>query len=132
MFSGHEPLANSTKNEVLASSLLAQDSSQRRFHLMETKSSMSVGSLVGLAAIVLVLWFCFNALSNNQKLQTGIHYLQTGQTQLDYHQLARQDAQHSGIPGSRHFSPPFSPLRERKPRNGNKNLILLFSLPKSG
>lgn len=47
---------------------------------METKSPMSVGSLVGLAAIVLVLWFCFNALSNNQKLQTGIHYLQTGQT----------------------------------------------------
>ena len=51
---------------------------------METKSTMSLGSLVGLCAIVLVLWFCFNAMSNNQKLQTGINYLQTGKTQLDY------------------------------------------------
>jgi soluble lytic murein transglycosylase-like protein len=55
------------------------------------------GSIIGLAAIVLVLWFCFNAMGNNARLQTGIHYLQTGQTHLDYHQLARQDAQASGI-----------------------------------
>jgi hypothetical protein len=66
---------------------------------METKSTMSLGSLVGLCAIVLVLWFCFNAMSNNQKLQTGINYLQTGKTQLDYHQLARLDAEHAGISG---------------------------------
>jgi soluble lytic murein transglycosylase-like protein len=64
---------------------------------MESKSTLSIGSIIGLVAIVLVLWFCFNAMSNNEKLQTGIHYLQTGQTQLNYHQLARLDAQHSGI-----------------------------------
>jgi len=64
---------------------------------MESKSTLSLGSIVGLCAIVLVLWFCFNAMSNNAKLETGIHYLQTGQTQLDLHQLARLDAEHAGI-----------------------------------
>jgi soluble lytic murein transglycosylase-like protein len=64
---------------------------------MESKSTISVGSIVGLCAIVLVLWFCFNAMSNNAKLQTGINYLQTGKTQLDYHQLARLDAEHNDI-----------------------------------
>ena len=63
---------------------------------METKST-SIGSIIGLAAIVLVLWFCFNAMSNNARLQTGINYLQTGKTSLDYHQLARLDAQQNGI-----------------------------------
>jgi soluble lytic murein transglycosylase-like protein len=66
---------------------------------MESKSTISVGSIVGLCAIVLVLWFCFNAMSNNAKLQTGINYLQTGKTQLDYHQLVRLDAEHAGISG---------------------------------
>jgi len=56
-----------------------------------------VGSIVGIVAIVFVLWFCFNAMSNNSKLQTGINYLQTGKTSLDYHQLARLDAQQNGI-----------------------------------
>lgn len=64
---------------------------------MESKSTMSVGAIAGLCAIVLVLYLGMQAMGNNQKLQTGIHYLQTGQTSLDYHQLARQDAQHSGI-----------------------------------
>lgn len=64
---------------------------------METKSTISAGSIVGLCAIVMVLWFCFNAMGNNGKLQTGINYLQTGKTQLDYHQLARQDATNAGI-----------------------------------
>ena len=35
--------------------------------------------------------------SNNSKLQTGINYLQTGKTSLDYRQLARQDATNEGI-----------------------------------
>jgi soluble lytic murein transglycosylase-like protein len=65
---------------------------------METKSTMSIGSIIGLAAIVLVLWGLFNAMGNNEKMQTGLHYLQTGDSHLDYHQLARLDAQHSGIP----------------------------------
>jgi soluble lytic murein transglycosylase-like protein len=64
---------------------------------MESKSTLSAGSIVGLCAIVLVLWFCFNAMGNNGKLQTGINYLKTGQTQLDYHKLARQDATNAGI-----------------------------------
>ena len=64
---------------------------------MDSKSTFSVSSIVGLVAIVLVLWFCFNAMSNNSKLQTGINYLQTGKTSLDYHQLARLDAQQNGI-----------------------------------
>jgi soluble lytic murein transglycosylase-like protein len=64
---------------------------------MESKSTLSIGSMVGLCAIVLVLWFCFNAMSNNSKLQTGINYLQTGKTSLDYRQLARLDAQQNGI-----------------------------------
>jgi soluble lytic murein transglycosylase-like protein len=64
---------------------------------MESKSTMSVGSIVGLCAIVLVLWFGMQAMGNNSKLQTGIHYLQTGQSSLDYHQLARQDATNNGI-----------------------------------
>src|SRR5579863_2776552 len=64
---------------------------------MDSKSTLSIGSIVGLCAIVLVLWFCFNAMGNNSKLQTGINYLQTGKTSLDYHQLARLDAQQNGI-----------------------------------
>jgi len=64
---------------------------------MDSKSTLSVGSIVGLCAIVLVLWFCFQAMGSNQKLQTGINYLQTGKTQLDHHQLARQDATNNGI-----------------------------------
>ena len=64
---------------------------------MESKSSLSAGSIVGLTLIVIGLWWGVQAMGNNQKLQTGIHYLQTGQTQVDYHQLARQDAQDQGI-----------------------------------
>lgn len=61
------------------------------------KSTFSVGSIVGLCAIVLVLYFCMQTVGNNSKLQTGINYLRTGQTSLDYHQLARLDAQQNGI-----------------------------------
>ena len=61
------------------------------------KSSMSVGSIVGLCFIVIVLYFGIQAVGNNSKFQTGIHYLQTGQTALDYRQLARQDATNEGI-----------------------------------
>lgn len=57
----------------------------------------SKGSLVGLAAIIIVLALCVQFMGNNQKLQTGINYLQTGKTSLDYHQLARQDATNNGI-----------------------------------
>lgn len=64
---------------------------------MEPKSTVSIGSIVGLCAIVLVLWFCFNAMGNNAKFQTGLNYLQTGQEQLDYRKLARQDAIDNGI-----------------------------------
>ena len=65
---------------------------------METKSTVSIGSIIGLAAIVIVLYLGMNAMGNSEKLQTGLHYLQTGDKSLDYHQLARIDAQHSGIP----------------------------------
>jgi soluble lytic murein transglycosylase-like protein len=64
---------------------------------MESKSVLSVGSVVGLCAVVLVLYFCMQAIGNNSKLQTGINYLQTGKTSLDFHQLARLDAQQNGI-----------------------------------
>jgi len=64
---------------------------------MDGKSTLSIGSIVGLCAIVLVLWFCFNAVGNNSKLRTGINYLQTGKNSLDYHQLARQDAIDDGV-----------------------------------
>jgi Soluble lytic murein transglycosylase and related regulatory proteins (some contain LysM/invasin domains) len=37
------------------------------------------------------------AMGSNSKLQTGINYLQTGKTSLDYHQLAHQDATNAGI-----------------------------------
>jgi soluble lytic murein transglycosylase-like protein len=61
------------------------------------KSSMSAGSIVGLCILVLVLYFGMQAIGNNSKLQTGVHYLQTGQTSFNYRQLARQDAQDAGI-----------------------------------
>jgi soluble lytic murein transglycosylase-like protein len=64
---------------------------------MDSKSTLSVGSIIGLCAIVLVLWLGMQAMGNNSKLQTGINYLQTGKTSLDYHQLARLDAQQDGI-----------------------------------
>ena len=64
---------------------------------MDSKATLSVGSIVGLCAIVLVLYFCMQAMGNNSKLQTGINYLRTGQTSIDYHQLARLDAQQNGI-----------------------------------
>jgi soluble lytic murein transglycosylase-like protein len=64
---------------------------------MESKATLSAGSIVGLCAIILVLWLGMQAMGNNSKLQTGIHYLQTGQTQLDLHALARQDATNVGI-----------------------------------
>jgi soluble lytic murein transglycosylase-like protein len=64
---------------------------------MESKSALSVGSVVGLCAVVLVLYFCMQAMGNNSKLQTGINYLQTGKTSIDFHQLARLDAQQNGI-----------------------------------
>ena len=37
------------------------------------------------------------AMGNNQKMQTAVNYLRSGQTSLDYHQLARQDATNAGI-----------------------------------
>lgn len=61
------------------------------------KSALSAGSIIGLCVLVLVLWWGMQAMGNNSKLQMGIHYLQTGQRQLDYHQIARQDAIHAGI-----------------------------------
>ncbi len=61
------------------------------------KSSMSVGSIVGLCFVIVVLCFGMQAIGNNSKLQMGVHYLQTGQTSLNYHQLARQDATNEGI-----------------------------------
>jgi soluble lytic murein transglycosylase-like protein len=61
------------------------------------KSMLSAGSIVGLCILVLVLWWGMQAMGNNSKLQVGIHYLQTGQTQLDYRQIARQDAMNAGI-----------------------------------
>ncbi len=61
------------------------------------KSSLSAGSIVGLCFIVLVLYFGMQAIGNNSKLRMGVHYLQTGQTSLDYRLLARQDAQNAGI-----------------------------------
>lgn len=64
---------------------------------MESKATLSAGSIVGLCAILLVLWLGMQAMGNNSKLQTGIHYLQTGQIQLDLHALARQDATNVGI-----------------------------------
>jgi soluble lytic murein transglycosylase-like protein len=64
---------------------------------LESKSPTSFGSIIALAALVIVLYLGMQAMGNNQKLQTGIHYLQTGETHLDYHQLARQDAQDHGI-----------------------------------
>ena len=64
---------------------------------MENKATLSAGSIVGLCAIILVLWLGMQAIGNNSKLQTGINYLQTGKTQLDYHQVARQDALNVGI-----------------------------------
>jgi soluble lytic murein transglycosylase-like protein len=64
---------------------------------MESKSTLSVGAIVGLCAMVLVLWFGMQAMGNSSKLQTGINYLQTGQSSLDYHKLARQDATNNGI-----------------------------------
>jgi soluble lytic murein transglycosylase-like protein len=64
---------------------------------MESKSTLSVGAIVGLCAMVLVLWFSMQAIGNNGKLQTGLNYLKTGQTSLDYRQLARQDATNNGI-----------------------------------
>jgi len=67
---------------------------------MDNKATLSVGSIVGLCAIVLVLYFCLQAMGNNSKLQTGINYLQTGKTSLDFHQLARLDAQQNGISAS--------------------------------
>ncbi|HEY4033047.1 MAG TPA: lytic transglycosylase domain-containing protein [Ktedonobacteraceae bacterium] len=64
---------------------------------MESKPTLSVGSIVGLSAIVLVLWMGMQAMGNNSKLQTGINYLKTGQTSLDYRSLAREDATDNGI-----------------------------------
>jgi soluble lytic murein transglycosylase-like protein len=64
---------------------------------MDSKATSSVGSIVGLCTIVLVLYFCMQAMGNNSKLQMGINYLRTGQTSIDYHQLARLDAQQNGI-----------------------------------
>lgn len=61
------------------------------------KPTLSLSSIIGLAAIVLVLYLGMQAIGNSEKLQTGIHYLQTGDANLDYHQLAGVDAQHSGI-----------------------------------
>jgi len=64
---------------------------------LENKSGMSAGSIAGLAALVIVLYLGMQSMGNNQRLQTGIHYLQTGQTSLDYHALARQDAMNYGL-----------------------------------
>lgn len=64
---------------------------------MNNKATLSVGSIVGLCAIVLVLYLGMQAIGNSSKLQTGINYLQTGKTSLDFHQLARLDAQQNGI-----------------------------------
>ncbi len=61
------------------------------------KSSTSLGSIIGLIAICIVLYIGAQAIGNSQKMATGIHYLQTGQTSIDYHQLARQDATNEGI-----------------------------------
>ena len=64
---------------------------------MESKATLSTGSIVGLCTILLVLWLGMQAMGNSRRIQTTVNYLQTGQTQLDYHQLARLDAQHAGI-----------------------------------
>jgi soluble lytic murein transglycosylase-like protein len=55
-------------------------------------------ALVGLAFIVIAMYFLLQFTGNNTKLQTGIHYLQTGSTSLDYRKLAREDATNAGIP----------------------------------
>lgn len=64
---------------------------------MENKSGISAGSIIGLAALVIVLYLGMQSMGNNQRLQTGINYLKTGSPNLDYHALARQDAQDHGI-----------------------------------
>jgi soluble lytic murein transglycosylase-like protein len=64
---------------------------------MESKTTLSAGSIVGLCILVIVLWWGMQAMGNNARLQTGIHYLQTGQISLDLHALARQDATKVGI-----------------------------------
>lgn len=63
---------------------------------MESKSS-SIGSIVGILVLCVVLYYGTMAISNTTKMQTGIHYLQTGQMSLDLHALARQDATNEGI-----------------------------------
>lgn len=64
---------------------------------MESKATLSAGSIIGLCLLVLVLWWGMQAMGNNARLQIGIHYLQTSQTSLDLHALARQDATNVGI-----------------------------------
>ena len=64
---------------------------------METKSTLSIGSIVGLGLIVLVLYIGMQAMGNSSRLQTGLNYLRTGQTSLDYRSLAKQDALNAGI-----------------------------------
>ncbi len=61
------------------------------------EKSTSIGSIVGLIALCIILYYGAMAIGNNQRTQTAVHYLQTGQTSLDYHQLARQDASNEGI-----------------------------------
>jgi len=53
---------------------------------------MSLGSIIGLVAIIVILGLSVQFVGNNGKLATGINYLKSGQTSLDYRKLARQDA----------------------------------------
>ena len=61
------------------------------------RSSMSIGSIIGLGVVIVVLYFGMQAMGNSVRLQTGINYLRTGQTSLDLRALARQDAVNAGI-----------------------------------
>lgn len=54
---------------------------------------MKTGELIGLVAIVAILLMFSMGMINNGKLQTGINYLKTGDSSLDYRALARQKAQ---------------------------------------
>lgn len=64
---------------------------------METKSTIGIGSIVGLSALIIILYIGANSLGNNQRLTTAVHYLQTGNPSLDYRQLAKKDALDAGI-----------------------------------
>ena len=64
---------------------------------METKSTLSTGSIVGLGAIVLVLMAWHASYGQQCQAHDGYQLSQTGQTHLDLHSLARQDATDNGI-----------------------------------